>query len=704
MVTLGKWIARHRILILIIGIALLVPSALGYLNTRTNFDLLTYLPESLETVEGQNIIIDEYGMGAFSMIVVENKTLKDTAKLEAEIESIPHVKDVLWYDDIADLSLPVEMIPAQLREKFFSGNATMLLTLLDNSTSSDDSMEAVDRIRDILDDNCYASGMTATLNDLRDLTDAELPIYILIAVLLCLAVMLLLTDSFVVPFLFLFDIGCAIIYNMGSNVLFGEISYITKAVAAVLQLGVTTDYSIFLLDSYRENLQRFPGESNRAMGHAIANTFKSIVGGSVTTIAGFIALCFMTFTLGIDMGLVMTKGVLLGVLSCVTILPSLVLIFEPLIRKTKHRPLLANTDRFSDFVTKHSRLWLVIFAVLLFPAIWGNTHVGVYYDMLGTLPDSLPSRIAQAKMRENFDSSTMHMLLMDKNIPAKEKKAMFDEISETDGVSWCLGLNSLVDPSIPDEMIPEKIRGMLQSGDYELAFISTPYDTGTDEVNAQIDKINEIVKRYDTTAMVIGEAPLTHDLVDITDIDFRNVNGASLLIIFVIIALVFRSLSLPFILELTIEFAIMINMAIPYYAGSKICFVTSIILGTVQLGSTVDYAILMTSRYQKERQRGFDKHMAARKAHRACTPSIITSACAFFAATFGVAVYSNIDIIQSICMMLARGALISMVTVIFVLPGMFELLDSLICRTSFRFLGTAQNRQKKTPADTVRTA
>ena len=695
MVRTGKWIARHRILILIVGIALLIPSAIGYFNTRTNFDLLTYLPESLETVRGQNIIIDEYGMGAFSMIIVENKDLKDTAKLERDIEAVPHVKDVLWYDDIADLSLPVQMVPKALREKFFRGDATMLLALLENSTSSDESIEAIDSIRAIVDEDCYVSGMTAILNDLRDLTNEELPVYVTIAVLLCLAAMLLLTDSFFVPVLFLADIGFAVIYNMGSNIFFGEISYITKAVAAVLQLGVTTDYSIFLLDSYREQQQLYPDDRNEAMGRAIANTFKSVIGSSITTVAGFIALCFMTFTLGIDMGIVMAKGVLLGVISCVTLLPALVLFFDPVIIKTQHRPLLSGIEKLSDFITKHYRIWLVVFAVLLVPAVWGNRHVGVYYDMSGSLPDELPSKIAQVKVEDTFDSSTMHMILMDRTIPAKEKKQMFDEIGQVDGVTWCLGLNSLVDPSIPDRMIPKKVKNMLQSGAYELAFVSTSYYTGSDEVNAQIEKINEIIDRYDTGAMLIGEAPLTHDLVDITDVDFRNVNTASILIIFVIIALVFRSLSLPVILELTIEFAIMVNMAIPYYTDTKISFVTSIVLGTVQLGSTVDYAILMTSRYQKERQCGLAKKDAVQAAHRACIASIITSGCAFFAATFGVAVYSDIDIIQSICMMLSRGAIISMFTVIFILPGMFMIFDPLICRTSFDFLGVKKANQNK---------
>lgn len=694
LIKVGKWIARHRVLILVVAVILLFPSMYGFEHTRTNYDLLTYLPDTLETVKGQDILVDEYGMGAFSMIVVENEDLKDVAKLEKDIEAIPHVKDVLWYDDVADINLPVDMIPKNLREKFFNGDATMMIALLDDSTSADSSMEAVEQIRQTVKDDCYVSGMTAILNDLKSLTDQELPIYVTIAVALCLAALLLLTDSFAVPFLFLIDIGMAIIYNMGTNMVFGQISYITKAVAAVLQLGVTTDYSIFLLGSYRENKERFPGDNNRAMGHAISNTFKSIIGSSVTTIAGFIALCFMSFSLGFDMGLVMAKGVLFGVLSCVTILPALVLIFDKLITKTTHRPLLRNTDRLSDFVTKHWVIWLVIFAVMFVPALYGNNNVKNYYDMSGSLPKTLPSSIAETKLEDDFGSSTMHVILMDKDLPAKDQKAVLDQIDDVDGVNYCIGIRSLVGSEVPDSMIPAKAKSMLESDKYTLAFVSSQYYTGSDEVNAQIDDINKILKQYDPNGMLIGEAPLTHDLVDVTNVDFMHVNTASIGIIFFIILFVFKSFSLPVILEATIEFAIFVNMAIEFYTGTSVSFVTSIVLGTVQLGSTVDYAILMTSRFQKERQRGRDKKTAVTIAHRACMPSIITSGAAFFAATFGVAVYSDIDVIHSICMMLARGALISMVTVIFVLPGWFMLLDGFIEKTSIDFLGTKKAARK----------
>lgn len=690
----GKWIARHRILILAIGIFLLLPSVWGMVHMRTNYDLLTYLPESIETVSGQQTIIDEYGMGAFSMIVVENKALKDVAELEADLEDLEHVKDVLWYDDAADISLPVEMLPADLREKFFHGDATMMLVLLDEGTSSDASMDTIAEIRGICDEDCYVGGMTAILSDLRDLADREVPIYVTIAVLLSLVVMQLLCDSFLVPFLFLADIGFAIIYNLGTNFMFGEISYITKAVAAVLQLGVTMDYSIFLLGSYREYKEKYPEDSERAMGHAIASTFRSVVGSSVTTIAGFIALCFMTFTLGLDMGIVMAKGVLFGVICCLTILPALILLFERAIEKTTHRPLLGDLQKLSDFITSHSRLWILLFVILFVPALWGQNHLEVYYDMAASLPESLPSKIAIRKTEEDFGSTTIHMILMDADLPAKDKKAMLDEISQVDGVTWCLGLNSLIGTNVPEEIIPENVKSMLQSGEHELAFISTGYYDGSEEVNAQIDEINAIMDRYDDGAVLIGEAPLTKNLMEITDVDFMHVNTISIGIIFVIILLLFRSISLPVLLETAIEFAIMVNLAIPYYMGTKLPFVASIILGTVQLGSTVDYAILMTTRYQKERQRGLDKADAVQIMHRTCMPSIITSGAAFFAATFGVAVYSEIDVIRSICLLLARGALISMVVVILVLPGMFLIFDWLICRTSADFLGRKKKKDR----------
>ena len=687
MIKVGKWIAKHRVLMLLIGFLLVIPSVIGIANTRVNYDLLSYLPEHLETVKGQDIMVDEYGMGAFSMVVVENMKMKDIQALEDKFSEVPHVKDVLWYDDVADISLPVEMIPKDLREAFFKGNATMMLVLFDDTTSSDNSMEAVEEMRKIADEQCFISGMTGVVADIKNLALKELPIYVVIAALLSLLVLELTSGSFVVPVLFLISIGLAILYNLGSNIFLGETSYITKALTAVLQLGVTMDYSIFLLNSYEENKRRFPGEKERAMGHAIANTFKSVAGSSVTTIAGFIALCVMTFALGRDLGIVMAKGVLIGVICCVTILPSLVLVFDKAIEKTQHRHLLNNMDRPSTFITKHYKAWILIFLVLLFPAIYGNNHTEIYYNIAESLPDTLDSNVANATLKEDFDMSNIHMVLMDKNMDSLDKQKMFDQIDQVEGVKWTISKNSLIGPSVPDSMIPSDIKSMLQSDDYEIAFICSEYESATDQVNEQIAQIDQIVKTYDTTGMVIGEAPLMKDLQDVTDTDLIRVNVLSIMAIFIIIMIVFKSISLPIILVAVIEFAIMVNMAIPYYQGTSLPFVASIVIGAIQLGATVDYAILMTTRYQKERQRGKDKMEAISIAHKISMPSIISSGLSFFAATFGVACYSQVEMIGSICTLLARGAIISMIVVILVLPAMFMIFDKVICKTSIGFLG-----------------
>ena len=687
MIKVGKWIAKHRVLMLLIGFLLVIPSVIGIANTRVNYDLLSYLPEHLETVKGQDIMVDEYGMGAFSMVVVENMKMKDIQALEDKFSEVPHVKDVLWYDDVADISLPVEMIPKDLREAFFKGNATMMLVLFDDTTSSDNSMEAVEEMRKIADEQCFISGMTGVVADIKNLALKELPIYVVIAALLSLLVLELTSGSFVVPVLFLISIGLAILYNLGSNIFLGETSYITKALTAVLQLGVTMDYSIFLLNSYEENKRRFPGEKERAMGHAIANTFKSVAGSSVTTIAGFIALCVMTFALGRDLGIVMAKGVLIGVICCVTILPSLVLVFDKAIEKTQHRHLLNNMDRPSTFITKHYKAWILIFLVLLFPAIYGNNHTEIYYNIAESLPDTLDSNVANATLKEDFDMSNIHMVLMDKNMDSLDKQKMFDQIDQVEGVKWTISKNSLIGPSVPDSMIPSDIKSMLQSDDYEIAFICSEYESATDQVNEQIAQIDQIVKLYDTTGMVIGEAPLMKDLQDVTDTDLIRVNALSIIAIFIIIMIVFKSMSLPIILVAVIEFAIMVNMAIPYYQGTSLPFVASIVIGAIQLGATVDYAILMTTRYQKERQRGKDKMEAISIAHKISMPSIISSGLSFFAATFGVACYSQVEMIGSICTLLARGAIISMIVVILVLPAMFMIFDKVICKTSIGFLG-----------------
>ena len=685
-VKVGKWIARHRILMLIIGFILVIPSAIGMAKTRVNYDLLSYLPEHLETVKGQDILVDEYGMGAFSMVVVENMEMKDVQKLKEQFCEVPHVKDVLWYDDVADISLPVEMLPKDIREGFFKGDATMMIALFDNTTSSDDAMEAVTEMRKIANSQCFISGMTGVVTDIKNIALQELPVYVVIAAVLSLVVLELTGTSFVVPFLFLLSIGLAILYNLGSNIFLGETSYITKALTAVLQLGVTMDYSIFLLNSYEENKKRFPDDKERAMGHAISNTFKSVAGSSVTTVAGFIALCVMTFALGRDLGIVMAKGVLIGVVCCVTVLPALVLVFDKPIEKTKHKPLMSNMDKPSAFITKHYKVWIIIFLVLLFPAIYGNNHTQIYYNIAESLPSTLDSNVANDELKKDFDMSNMHMILMDKNMDGLNKQKMFDAIDEIKGVKWTISLNSLVGPTIPESMIPSDLKDIFQSDQYELAFVCSEYGSATDEVNAQIASIQEVVKQYDSTGMVIGEAPLMKDLQDVTDVDLVNVNVLSIAAIFVIILIIFKSISLPVILVAVIEFAIMINMAIPYYQGVSLPFVASIVIGAIQLGATVDYAILMTTRYQKERQNGKDKMEAISIAHKTSMPSIISSGLSFFAATFGVSLYSQVEMIGAICTLLARGAIISMIVVIMILPAMFMIFDKVICKTSIGFL------------------
>ena len=685
-VKVGKWIARHRILMLIIGFLLVIPSAIGMAKTRVNYDLLSYLPEHLETVKGQDILVDEYGMGAFSMVVVENMEMKDVQKLKEQFCEVPHVKDVLWYDDVADISLPVEMLPKDIREGFFKGDATMMIALFDNTTSSDDAMEAVTEMRKIANSQCFISGMTGVVTDIKNIALQELPVYVVIAAVLSLVVLELTGTSFVVPFLFLLSIGLAILYNLGSNIFLGETSYITKALTAVLQLGVTMDYSIFLLNSYEENKKRFPDDKERAMGHAISNTFKSVAGSSVTTVAGFIALCVMTFALGRDLGIVMAKGVLIGVVCCVTVLPSLVLVFDKPIEKTKHKPLMSNMDKPSAFITKHYKVWIIIFLVLLFPAIYGNNHTQIYYNIAESLPSTLDSNVANDELKKDFQLSNMHMILMDKNMDGLNKQKMFDAIDEIEGVKWTISLNSLVGPTIPESMIPSDLKDIFQSDQYELAFVCSEYGSATDEVNAQIASIQEVVKQYDSTGMVIGEAPLMKDLQDVTDVDLVNVNVLSIAAIFVIILIIFKSISLPVILVAVIEFAIMINMAIPYYQGVSLPFVASIVIGAIQLGATVDYAILMTTRYQKERQNGKDKMEAISIAHKTSMPSIISSGLSFFAATFGVSLYSQVEMIGAICTLLARGAIISMIVVVMILPAMFMIFDKVICKTSIGFL------------------
>ena len=689
---IGKAIAKGRYLIFILALALLVPSAIGYLNTRVNYDILSYLPDSLETVSGQDIMVDEFGMGAFSMVIVEGMDNKDAAALEADLETINHVKEVLWYDDMLDLSVPVSMIPDSIRNAFFQGDATMMIALFDNTTSADETMEAITDMRKMVGKNCFISGMSGVVTDIKNLALQEMPVYVVIAAVLSLLVLLLTTDSFVLPFIFLSSIGFAVVYNMGTNIFLGQISYITQALVAVLQLGVTMDYSIFLLHSYEEAKPNYENR-NDAMAEAIANTFISVAGSSVTTVAGFAALIFMTFELGRDLGIVMIKGVVIGVICCVTVLPSMILIFEKAIDKTRHKPLLPSMDKISDFIIKHSWIWLIIFVIAFVPALNGNNGVELYYNIDSGLPDTLDSAIANKKLSDEFHMSNVHLIMVDSSLDAKSKKEILNKVEDVDGVKWALGLNSVTGEMIPDSMMPKKLTSKLKSDNYEIMFVCSDYSAATDEVNAQIASINDIVKSYDPTGMVIGEAPLMKDLEDTTSVDLVTVNTVSILAIFVIVMVVFKSISLPAILVTVIEFAIFVNMAFSYYRGISQPFVAPIVVGTIQLGATVDYAILMTNRYKTERMAGREKHEAISIAHKTSFKSILTSGLSLFAATIGVALYSNIDMIRSIVILLCRGAIISMIIVLVLLPAMLTLFDKLICYTTIGMRGCAKKQK-----------
>ena len=686
MVNFGKKVVKYRVLILILGVLLLIPSVFGYLNTRVNYDVLTYLPDNIETMKGQDILVNDFGTGAFSMFIVDGMEEKDVAELKEKIEKVDHVANVIWYDSIADISVPMSMLPDDIYDVFNSDTGTMMAIFFDEGTSSDGTMDAIAQIRKIAGKQCFLSGMSAVVTDTKNLAEKETPVYVLIAVILAVIVLGLTMESFFVPLIFMLSIGMAIIYNLGSNYFMGEISYITKALAAVLQLGVTLDYSIFLMHSYEEQQVRYDGDKKRAMAHAISQTFSSVIGSSITTIAGFIALCFMSFTLGLDIGIVMVKGVIFGVIACVTILPSMILCCDKIIEKTKHKPFLPDIGRISDKVTKRYLVYVVLFLLFLFPAIYGNNHTAVYYNLDETLPKDLPSIIANEKLKEDYDMNTTHMILVDSSVSSTDVNKMIKEMDKVDGVKWALGLDSLVGPSVPSDMIPESVSSMLKNDKYQLLLVNSEYKVASDEVNAQIKALNKILHKYDKTGMLIGEGPLTADLIDITDQDFKTVSAVSIGIIFVIILVLFKSISLPVILVGVIEFAIFVNMGIPYYTGTKLPFVASIVIGTIQLGSTVDYAILMTTRYKRERNHGANKHDAITTAHRVSAQSIMVSALSFFAATIGVGLYSNIDMISSLCILMARVALISMVVVIFVLPSMFMVFDKVIVKTSKGFL------------------
>lgn len=680
----GKGIVKLRFIILIVSIALLVPSAIGYFNTRVNYDILSYLPGDIETMVGQDILAEDFGTGAFTMCIVEGMEFKDVAKLKSKIEDVDHVKKVIWYDSVADLSIPVEILPDEVRDTFINGDATMMAVLFDTTMSSDETMDAIEEIREVTAGQCFVSGMSAVVTDTKNLSNKETPIYVCLAVALSVLVLAVSMDSFLVPLFFLLSIGMAIVYNLGTNIFLGQISYITQALTAVLQLGVTMDYSIFLWHSYKEK-QEVCSDKKDAMAEAIAATITSVVGSSVTTVAGFVALCFMSFTLGLDLGVVMAKGVVFGVICCVTVLPSMILMFDKAIEKTSHRVFLPKLEKLSGFVTKHYLILGIAFLIIWIPAIFGYTHTEVYYNLDQTLPKELPSIQANDKLNELFHMNATHVILSDSNLSDKDMDMMLDEIKQVDGVKKVLGLNTFIGPLIPKDMIPSDIRESLDNGEYQMIMIMSEYAVASDEVNNQVDVINGIMDKYDKKGMLIGEAPCTKDLISITDVDFKTVSVVSIGAIFIIIAIVFKSVSLPVILVTVIEFAIFINMGIPYYTHTELPFIASIVIGTIQLGATVDYAILMTNRYKTERAAGRDKKEAVTIAHSTSIQSVMVSALSFFAATFGVGLYSNIDMISSLCTLMARGAIISMFVVILMLPSMYMIFDGLICKTSMGF-------------------
>ncbi len=682
----AKGIVKCRFMILIIATALLIPSAIGYFNTRINYDVLTYLPDNIETMVGQDILLDQFGVGSFSMYIVEGMQAKDVSALKEKIEQVDHVKSVLWYDSFMDLSIPMEMLPDEIYDAFnnASTDSTMMFIMYDTGMSADETMDAVAEIRKLSNEQCFLSGMSAIVTDTRDLSNKETPIYVCIAVVLSTIVLSITMDSALIPLFFLLSIGFSIIYNLGTNIFLGQISYITQALTAVLQLGVTMDYSIFLWHSYQEMQQTYP-DKKEAMAEAITTTFTSVIGSSTTTVAGFLALCFMSFTLGLDLGLVMAKGVIFGVICCVTILPSMILVFDKAIEKTRHKPFMPSFDKTSAFMTKHYILFAILFVLIWIPAIWGYNHTSVYYNLDSSLPETLASVQANNKLADDFDMGATHMVLMDVNLSAKDKEAMMNEMEKVKGVKAVLGLEKIIGSTIPEEFIPQELLDEVESDEYELVLITSEYAVASDEVNEQCDTLNTILKKYDSKGMLIGEAPCTKDLIEITDTDFNTVNGVSIGIIFAIIFFVFKSVSLPVILVGVIEFAIYINMGLPYYTNTTLPFIASIVIGTIQLGSTVDYAILMTTRYKAERSSGKSKEESITIAHSTSIQSVIVSALSFFAATFGVGIYSDIDMISSLCNLMARGAIISMFTVIFMLPSMFMIFDKLICHTGIGF-------------------
>lgn len=690
----GKCVVKLRIPILIISFLLLVPSFFGYIGTRVNYDILSYLPKDIETMVGQDILVDEFGTGAFSMFMVEGMQPKEVSALKEKIEEVEHVEKVIWYDSAMDISVPMELLPGEFYEAFNNGDCTLMIIIFNETTSADSTMDAIEEIRRVADKGCFLSGMSAVVTDTKNLSEREAPIYVFIAVILTCIVLSLAMDSYLVSFVFLASIGMAIVYNLGSNIFFGEISYITKALSAVLQLGVTMDYSIFLWHSYQEQ-QGLHEDKKDAMAKAIEETLSSVVGSSITTVAGFIALCFMSFTLGMDLGLVMAKGVVIGVVACVTILPSLILVLDKALVKTKHKALIPDMNHIGQFVTKYFIVFASLLVAIMVPALYGYRNAAVYYNLDETLPKDLPSIIANEKLEAEFDMNATHMLLLNADLPAKDVKHMSEEMKNVPGVSWVLGLNSVKGAALPEEMVPEELKDALSNENWQLLLIGSQYKVASEEVNSQCDTLDKICKSYDPKSMLVGEAPCTKDLIRITDKDFKTVSVVSIGVIFIIILFVFKSISLPVILVAVIEGAIFVNMGIPYYTKTEIPFIASVVIGTIQLGATVDYAILMTTRYRRERNAGAEKRKAVDIACQTSAKSIMVSALTFFAATFGVGLYSNIDMISSLCTLMARGAIISMFSVIFILPSMFMIFDKVIMASTLKENHGGERMKKK---------
>ena len=684
----GKVVVKLRIPILVLSFLLLIPSVLGYFNTRVNYDILYYLPNDIDTMQGQDILLDDFGKGAYAMVVVDGMNKSNVSKLVKKVEGVDHVASVISYSGIVGDDVPSEILPDKFRSYFENedSGATLFAIFFDDTTSSDDTMKAIQEVRDVTDNQCYIAGMSAVVTDTKTMAEKETHFYVLVAVVLVCIVLAIFMDSFLVPVFFMLSIGMAIVYNLGSNYFLGEVSYITKALAAVLQLGVTLDYSIFLWHSYKEAKEETPDDHHEAMAVAIGNTLTSVVGSSITTVAGFIALCFMSFTLGLDLGVVMAKGVVLGVIGCVTILPSLILTFDKALEKTMHREIMPNFDKPARWIVNHSWIFLIIFVLLLGPAIYGYNNTKVYYDLSDTLPEKLNCSQANKMLADNFDgTNSIYMILADSNLSAEDSNAMMNEVNDLDGISFALSIDSALGGEIPTEMLPDSLVSELKGDEYQIMMVSTNYTIASDEINDQINKVDAIAKKYDAKSMVIGEAPCTKDLITITDKDFKTVSAVSIVAIFFIIFFVLKSISLPVILVAAIEFAIFVNMGIPYYTGTTIPFISSVVIGTIQLGATVDYAILMTTRYKRERAAGNSKKEAISIALGTSIPSIIVSALGFFAATFGVGMIASVDMIASLCTLMARGAIISMFVVIFVLPSLFVLLDKVIIHTSLGF-------------------